>query len=520
MSMQASDPSTSAGTVSESEFQHLIGRRARPLIRVAGYLLDQPVPIEAMTRPMVGRFFAEATQLEELLDRYGARSNRRWHRFRSLTAACKSFGEVGYELLHLRDALPTYRLLPIDQDFQQATLQTLGYVAEVLVDVSARLVAAAKELSLPVAANRLPVGGMGEQLPPGRLGQDREARAIEAVSEAVTRLATSFLNLGADNVWIQAAGAASTQEYQGLMGDPISEEHLRIVQHRFHNLQSVYDTYIAATNTARTDTDLRVLRGHISVVFHLLKTGTALAHYHERHVAAQASGGSGADEVFVDPARLLDALIRYSLAFAGRFIAAPRELCQVKLRQYTQVGCVSVPVPRYRGFHVRPSTLVAKIVLHYGSDVRMLLDDEEYDASTPIEIFRANEKINAWKRRWLCTQVARLPLFRNGADDVRMAAREALAHLIESRLVVAYENPIRWPEDLVTAEGTVMERVIVELTRLQATGKIDIETDMSITFVGDRRVLADLELLARHGYGEDSLGNNVPLPGALAYLRR
>ncbi|MCY2925268.1 MAG: hypothetical protein NT031_07495 [Planctomycetota bacterium] len=183
---------------------------------------------------------------------------------------------------------------------------------------------------------------------------------------------------------------------------------------------------------------------------------------------------------------------------------------------------MSVPVPRYRGFHVRPSTLVAKIVLHYGSDVRMLLDDEEYDASTPIEIFRANEKINAWKRRWLCAQVApRLPLFRDSAPtDVRLAAKDSLARLAEAKLVVIYENPLRWPDDLVPSEATVMERVIVELTRLQATGKIDIEADMSITFVGDRRVLADLELLARNGYGEDNLGNNISLPAALEYLRR
>ena len=171
MSTQASDPSTSPGTISESDFQHLIGRRARPLLRVAGYLLDQPVPVEAMTRPMVGRFFAEATQLEELLDHYGARSNRRWHCFRSLTAACKSFGEIGYELLHLRDALPTYKLLPIDQDFGQATRQALGYVAEVLREVSARLLAVSKELDLPISINRMPVGGMGEQLPPGRLAR-------------------------------------------------------------------------------------------------------------------------------------------------------------------------------------------------------------------------------------------------------------------------------------------------------------------------------------------------------------
>jgi hypothetical protein len=43
---------------------------------------------------------------------------------------------------------------------------------------------------------------------------------------------------------------------------------------------------------------------------------------------------------------------------------------------------------------------------------------------------------------------------------------------------------------------------------------------MTATFVGDKRVLADIKLLADHNYGEDDFGNNLPLPGRLAYLRK
>jgi hypothetical protein len=50
-------------------------------------------------------------------------------------------------------------------------------------------------------------------------------------------------------------------------------------------------------------------------------------------------------------------------------------------------------------------------------------------------------------------------------------------------------------------------------------GKIDIGIDMTVQFVGDKRVLADIQLLADHGYGEDNFGNNVALPKKLAYLR-
>ena len=43
---------------------------------------------------------------------------------------------------------------------------------------------------------------------------------------------------------------------------------------------------------------------------------------------------------------------------------------------------------------------------------------------------------------------------------------------------------------------------------------------MTAQFVGDKRVLADIRLLAECGYGEDKFGNNIALPEKLAYLRR
>ena len=51
-------------------------------------------------------------------------------------------------------------------------------------------------------------------------------------------------------------------------------------------------------------------------------------------------------------------------------------------------------------------------------------------------------------------------------------------------------------------------------------GKIDVTTELSASFTGDRRVLDDIRLLAENGYGEDNFSNNLPLPERLAYLRK
>jgi len=86
--------------------------------------------------------------------------------------------------------------------------------------------------------------------------------------------------------------------------------------------------------------------------------------------------------------------------------------------------------------------------------------------------------------------------------------------------LVLYEQPLQLPDRLCPTEGTALEKVTSETGRLLAMGKIDIGTDITATFTGDTRVLEDIRLLAQHGYGEDSFGNNIALPDKLAYLRR
>jgi hypothetical protein len=76
------------------------------------------------------------------------------------------------------------------------------------------------------------------------------------------------------------------------------------------------------------------------------------------------------------------------------------------------------------------------------------------------------------------------------------------------------------PEELIGKPGPLLEQVTDVMVQLLAMGKIDIHVDLNVTLVGDKRVLADIKLLAESGYGEDSFGNNVLLPEKLAYLRR
>lgn len=524
MTTDGASLSAGAPAIDEADFRRLIGRRAERLLALAGHLIGRTNAGGVTTRPLLGALLAESTQLEELLDGHGARNNRRWYQFRSLVAACKLFADIGYELLHVRHALPSYRLLPIEHDFSKATDEALAFTDGVLLRWAEEIRRKAGELHLPTPAATGPQGAFDDTLLPGHLAQDRIRQTTETVGETVTRLATAFLNLNAESGLVHAVGRARPEDYPSYVPDPVSEESLRDLQYRFHSLQSLYDTYVARTETEALDGDLPVLRGHITVVFHLLKTATAFVHYYERHPDVEAHDEAGRPVALVCSDRLLTMLMTYSIRYASCYLQCAQNLSQSKLQDYAQIGSIEVPVPRYRGFHVRPATLVAKIVAHYGSRIRMVMapDEEGYDAGTPIEIFRANEGINARKRRWLCAQLACLDILRGepGECDVREVTRQVVQTVADDGKIVIYERPLQVPEQPALKEGTLLARVVAEIARLQATGKIDMVADLNVTFVGDTRVLADIELLAKCGYGEDNFGNNVPLPAELAYLRR
>jgi len=512
--------------VDDSEFSTMVNSRASSLLSIAGRLSAIDLPdvestLAFLTRPLLAVIHSQATQVEELLDAYGALRNERWRPFRRVIAAMKVFARVHYTLIHLAYASPRYRLLSEEADLTAALLQARRFTARVLQTASRRLTGIAPSLGLTLR----PVHNSEEVLPVGRLAQDCALRHVDDVAETVARLATAFLNL-AGEAGLLAPTASSGSGDQRPTALP-TENELRLLAEDFHNLQALYDTHVAHTDAERKDPELLSLRGHASVVYHLLDMATDLTHYRERHVL-NASPANGQVRLFahqpdcIEPEQLESVLRDGLLVLAARYVHVGRTLAQQLLRRYAEQGEITVPVPRYRGFHVRPSTLVARVAYHYGSAVSMTLEDETYDAASPLELFRANELINAKKRRWLAQEIGRLV---NGAeqhlgDDLARAVRNVLMRLAEEAKLILYEQPLPPIESQLGEGQAVLSFIVDAVARLQALGKIDIITNVTVTFRGDRRVLGDLQLLASNGYGEDAYGNNIALPGELSYLRR
>ena len=505
--------------ISEQKFQKLVEKRAARLLRVAQYLTQHQSIQFVMVRPVLGELLSQSTQVEELLDAYGARGNHRWLKYRSIIAAIKQFSEVGYELLHILHALSSYRLLPIGQDFLTATDQTADFTGSVLLKAAKEITDYAPRLGLSTPPQELGDEAYSEELPQGRLPQDRGASICDSAQQTVILLATSFLNLAAESKALLPNG--NSKKKRKTKQDCLTEERLRQLELRFHNLQSLYDTYILGTETEKLDENLPFLRGHISIIFHLLRTATGFAHYYERHIKIQCGNIKQYHVALVKANKLLSILRGYSVSYASEYLVCARHLCQEMLKRYAEVGQIEAPVPPYRGFHVRPSTLISKLVLHYGSKVQMELQGQRYDAGSALELFRANEMINAQKRRSLADKILCRKLIptKKPAEDIKQIVRGIVVKLAEQGVVIMYEQPLTLSDEPVDKEGTITEQVVCEINRLLLAGKIDVDSGLRAKFIGDKRVLADILLLAESGYGEDSFGNNIALPEKLEYLR-
>ncbi len=495
--------------------------RIAELCRIAEASSSDP---EFPLRDLLSALYGEAARIEELADSHGAQTNEKWFPFRESVAAVKLFSTVTNEILHIKTGVSRYQLLGNDGDLERTTDSVVTAMRNAI------------ETACRVVLEQLDRCGLGRAdgestFSPRRsesiayvLPANRTVRHIENVGETVVHLATQFLNLSEDGDVRDVLSERDQETYAESIPDPISEERLRLVEARFHNLQSMYDTYIFESDIEQQNGDLPVLRGHVTLIYHLMSVATNLAHYYIRHMSSLRRDSALRMRFPVEPDEIVTLLFDFPLRFAGLYLESAVQLCQAMIRSYSERAQVVVPIPNYRGFHVRPSTLIAKIVAHYGSPVTMRLQEEEYDAGSPLELFRANEAINAVKRRRVADMLSKeTELQVTVPDDDRARTRELqllFIRLMNEGNIVLYESDLSFDDLQCDEQATLAEFASRYVVHLMSVAKMDIKSDITVTFDGDSRALNDLRILAENGYGEDRMGNNIVLPKELSYLSR
>lgn len=507
-----------------SSLEEMLAKRSGPMLGLCYFALSHGHRKAFPCREFLQKLNAEATTMEELADYYGAQKNEYWFAFREGIAAEKLFTLVIYDMLHLQHAVDQYRLLETSSEISAETRRINKNLKKALIRICRNLTEQAKQLGIIDGPVTTDFTRCEEPEFDVQLKADRSVRHVYKVGETVVYLATQFLNLSEDRQVEELLKPREPSEYASLIPDVIDEEKCRLVEAIFHNLQSMYDTYIFESDLEGQNRNLTYLRGHISMIFHLMQNATSLIHYYVRHMSKLSRTVSRKTEFPLSTEEILSIIFDYLFFYARRYLDSAVHLCRSMIKSYSVEKSITVPIPNYRGFHVRPSTLIAKIVAHYGSSVRMILNNHEYNAGSPLELFRANEEINAMKRRYIADLLSNKPDLQRVIPQDREQCRKELQIIFlelmnEDRLMI-YELDLPFDEVEPIENETMAELTSRCIKHFQSLAKVDVSSNLTVTFEGDNRALNDLKLLAENGYGEDRFGNNIVLTEELSYLRR
>jgi hypothetical protein len=514
--------------ISEEEFLNIFQKQTIELLKICVYLTAKEEKDFLYTKRFYGNITTQSRILEDFLDDYGAKNNRNWIFFRELTASARYMGFSAYMIQHLRNRYALYDLKSGEEKaFLDQTIETQNFFNTAIKNVFRCIGDEARRLGLPTPAEKLReedfLDVASNKMLPHNVNEDFSRKE----EEIVVKIASEYLNIMQDHEDFRIDREYTGEEITPLIPEYISEEKLRKFQLRIHNLQSVYDTYIKDTKIEMENATLNSMRGSIAVALHLAEIATTLSHFYERHESElRHEEVREKIEIIIDKSHILKCIVNYCLFHCYNHLEKGNSLARSFLKSYVVMDSIMVPIPIYMGFHVRPATLVMKIVKHYGSEVKMHLDNETYDAGSALDIFRANEKISATKRRLILKEIK--PCAPSGevpGHEVKFVVLEELNRLMKEGKLISYEELRENDVFCETEEKSVrIEEVTTcvakEIKRLMAAGKIDIRIDVYATFTGDQRALKDIETLARAHYGEDEKGNNIELPPEIDYLRK
>ncbi|MGL1890775.1 MAG: hypothetical protein OCD02_04075 [Spirochaetaceae bacterium] len=502
-----------------------VEKQSRVFFVLLGHITDKGAEAE-YSQLFLARLNVEAGHLEDFLDYYGCLHNKQWFPVREAVAVVKSFSGSCFKCTRLIEQLPKNKILDSEIDFKNDIKQAYNLLRKTLHNCSLNAIAQFKKVGISLKVCPIDCSFYNDYPDLGVIERNRKKRSIKAAEHAAVSLATDFLNIAEDFGQLKKIVKTKKSDYLGMIPEVFDESKLMDFENRFHSLQSLFDTYLSESLKLNSDRTLPGLKSYISVIYHLLDIGTKCSHYIERHACFFKPSLFNNTIQPISELKLVTLIIDTFIANALSLSAKAKRLCKETLLNYEKRGKIKVNIPNYRGFHVRPSTLISKIVMHYGTQIKMIMDDKTYNAAIPLELFRANEVINAQKRFMINRVVNEMAFIRKKneiqLDSVKLKAalRAVYIDLMENEDITLYNKSFSF-EDLppIHAEkiSSYAKRAI---THHLATGTLDIKSDQFVCFEGDVRVLEDIKILAENGYGEDKFGNNIVLPKDLSYLRR
>lgn len=352
------------------------------------------------TKKLYSKLSTTSQILEDFLDFHGAKKNKEWIFYRELSATVRHLALACYSQRHILNRFKYYFFEESRYDtFKLEAFDTLKILQESIEIAAPVILTEAQRLKITLPTTGYDLSYFPEISSTQQLDHnidDFNARSQQR--ENLTRISSEFLEIVKGFEQFAFYERYDLKKIRSLVPDHFNEVVIRRYEMLVHNIQSSFDSYVVNTKTSPENLILEQLRSHFSIVFHLLQVAGCLLHFYERHLH-----DIGFKDVYknvseslaslIDPDVLLDRAINFCLYYAWRFLSSGKAIALKILNDNMETSIIEVGIPKDRGFHSRPSLLVAKIVQHYGGEVKLLVNSDVFDASSVLDIQWAGGKI-------------------------------------------------------------------------------------------------------------------------------
>ncbi|MCP3875493.1 MAG: HPr family phosphocarrier protein [Desulfobacteraceae bacterium] len=356
------------------------------------------------TKKLYSKLITTSRILEDFLDFHGAKKNTEWVFYRELCATIRHISLACYSQRHILNRFNFYSFEENRYDtFKLESFDTLKILQESIKIAVPVILEEARRLQI-----NIPNTGYNLSYFPGISSTQQLDHNIDDLTvkdqqkKNLTLISSEFLEVVKDFDQFAFYERYDLKKIHELVPEKINEVTIRRYEMLIHNIQSSFDSYVVIAKSSSQNNKLDQLRSHFSVVFHILQVMGSLLHFYERHLY-----DIGFKDVYknvsvsltelIDPDVLLDRAVNFCLFYAWKFLSSGKELALIILNENMETSLTEVGIPMDRGFHSRPSLLVAKIVQHYGGEVKMLVNSDVFDASSVLDIQWAGGKIKKEK---------------------------------------------------------------------------------------------------------------------------
>jgi len=342
-------------------------------------------------REIVFSIMREVDAIETFLDDYGASHNKKFFYFRELIGSIRWINIAIFQGLHILARMKSYNL-DIDEQVKDRFINDLKKIITLYLTTLKNLAVILQEEALKIGLKKQKtrekygkkkslIEIQKKILPPDieeDTGKEKEEQAISIMIK-----------------FLESAERFNTFVCSMKSEEEITEEIMEKYRSIFHQIESLYDTFLKNTDIEYKYQELKNIRSYVALSLHLLEMGKALAHFYERHSdKVRRYSTSTRISNLVSNLTIKETLREFILNYSIYFLLAGKS---TSVRIFKKMGMdadefiystkkLILYSYRIEDFHIRPVMPVTQIAGKYKLDTYLYYNRNRYDLKSPVEM--------------------------------------------------------------------------------------------------------------------------------------